>query len=83
MDTADRSNPHGSRSGTIQDDPWTFFEFVSVDDVPKTITPGTTRDPHGLTHTNTDSLGSNTQSTRRQTRLFVQNGRDTNSADKQ
>ncbi|KAH3886632.1 hypothetical protein DPMN_010643 [Dreissena polymorpha] len=78
MDTADRSNTQVSRSGTIRDDPWTFC--VSVDDVPKTVTPGTTRDPHVLTHTNKDSFGSRTQSTRRPNRLSVQNGRDLNSA---
>ncbi|KAH3710497.1 hypothetical protein DPMN_069981 [Dreissena polymorpha] len=42
-----------------------FLEFLSVDGLPKTITKEAARYPLGPTRTNTDSPGSNKQSTRR------------------
>ncbi|KAH3862459.1 hypothetical protein DPMN_025426 [Dreissena polymorpha] len=53
MDTA-IPVPRGSRSGTIRG-------LMSVDGLPKTIKPETTRHPHAPTGYNTDKPGSNTQ----------------------
>ncbi|KAH3846208.1 hypothetical protein DPMN_088507 [Dreissena polymorpha] len=63
-----RTDGHGSAGSSrikIRDDPWTFFNFLSVDDLQRTIIPVTTRYPQGPTRTNTDSPGCNTQLTRR------------------